>query len=667
MEEKLKFGFPENKIYLVFIFLLTVLFAYFDLFIAACSLTILIYFIYYNTVVIKSKNTKLLVDLKNLSLDMDEASKQTMLDFPVSLCIVDNQGQIGWHNKMLANLFNKDNMIEKNIDMYLKDYDFHEIIPKDGEDFKLLKDIKVSGKTYDIETINLTKNSNRSSKYAVYFFDVTKEKELLQKYNSIKVAVLHFQIDGYNEVLNSTADEFKAILSAEIERRLKIFIDKYNGIITKFSSERYVAMVSEPALYNMEEEKFVILDEVRDIELSNTIPVTLSIGVSNYDDSLQETNKNALSSMEMALSRGGDQAVFKKDEKTLFFGGKSKAVEKKTRVRARIVGHALRDLILNSSNVLVMGHTNPDMDAIGSAIGIISICNMLGVKSSIILEKSNSSIDVMHEYILNNPLYKNVFVNHDAAKKLIKDNTALVVVDTHRPSFTEMPEALELSEKIVFIDHHRRGIEYIENAILSYHETYASSASEMVTELIQYVKDYAVIDETVATCLLGGITLDTKNFTKKAGVRTFEAAAFLRKNNSDLVAVKKFFQGDYEGFLLKADAIKNVEIYNNTIAITTCDKHLQDPSLAAAKIADELLNIHDVTASFVIATGTDDKAYISARSFDSINVQVIMEKLGGGGHLDTAGAQIPMEDLKEVIEKIKNAIDEYYNEEEKVN
>lgn len=662
MDEKIRFAFPENKIYLAFIFLLALILAYFDLFIAIFAFIIFLYFIYYNTIVIKSKNTKLLVELKNLSLDMDEASKQTMLDFPVALCIVDTQGNITWHNKTLASLFNKENMIEKNIAMYLKDSDFLSMTPGEDTDSKTIKDVSISGNTYDVMTITLTKNSQKSGKYACYFFNVSREKELIDKYNSIKVAILHFQVDGYTEVLNSTQDEFKAILSAEIERRLKIFVDKYNGIINKFSSERYVAIISEPSLYKIEKEKFSILDEVREIELSNTIPVTLSIGVSNFDETLQETNKNALSSMEIALSRGGDQAVFRKGEKTLFFGGKSKAVEKKTRVRARIVGHALRDVITNSSNVLIMGHSNPDMDALGSAMGVVNICNLLNVKSSIILEKSNPSIEIMYQHIIKDPIYKDIFIKHEPSKKLMSQSTTLVVVDTHRPNYTEMPEALDLVKKVVFIDHHRRGVDYIENATLSYHETYPSSASEMVTELIQYVKDYPVIDEIVATCLLAGITLDTKNFTKKAGVRTFEAAAFLIKNNSDPISVKKFFQGDYEGFLLNAEAIKNVEIYHKNIAITSCDKELDSPGLIASKIADELLDIHDVTASFVVASGKDDKAYISARSFDSINVQVIMEKLGGGGHIDTAGAQIQNATIDEAKEKIKNAIDEYYED-----
>lgn len=662
MDDKLKLGFPETKIYLIFILMLSFIIGYYDRFISILALGLSLYLLYYNAVVTKNKNSKLLIELKNLSLEMDEASKQTMLDFPVALCIVDAHGNIKWHNKMLTSLFNRENMIEKNITMYLKDYDFSSLIPQDNQESKLFSDFPISGKYYDIQTINLTKNTKRSSKYAIYFFDISNEKDLLLQYNSIKPCILQLQIDSYDEVINSTSDEFKSILSADIERRLKLWVDKFQGILVRISDERYVAILTQPNLSKMEEDKFSILDEVRDVELSNSIPVTLSIGVSSFDNNLQETNKNAISSLEMATSRGGDQAVYKKDEKTLFYGGKSKAVEKKTRVRARIVGHALRDLIQNSSNVLVMGHTNPDMDAIGSAIGVCNICKILGIKANIILENSNPSIGIMYQSIREDENYKDIFISHEQSKKLLTNNTLLVVVDTHRPSFTEYPKALENAKKIVFIDHHRRGVEYIENAVLSYHETYASSASEMVTELVQYTKDYATLDSIVATCLLAGITLDTKNFTKKAGVRTFEAAAYLRKNNADSVEVKKFFQGDYEGFLIKARSIKNASIYREHIALTVCDENLDSPNLIAAQIADELLNIQGVKASFVVASGKDNKAYISARSFEDINVQVIMEKLGGGGHIDTAGAQIEYTDLEEAINLIKKSIDEYFDD-----
>ena len=422
--------------------------------------------------------------------------------------------------------------------------------------------------------------------------------------------------------------------------------------------------MDEKALRDLEADKFSILDEIRKIDHGNSLPLTLSIGAASMASDLSSTYKNSITSLDLALGRGGDQAVIRRDERSIFYGGRSKAVEKKTRVKARIIAHALRDLINESESVIIMGHHNPDLDSIGSAIGMYGICKMLSKKAHIVLDHPNSSIDVLYDRLKANDNFKSVFMAKEEALRVMTPSTLLIVVDTHRPSFTEHPALLDISERIVLIDHHRRGVEFIDKAVLVYHETYASSASEMVTELIQYVKDRPYIDTLIAESLLSGITLDTKNFTFKTGVRTFEAAAFLRKFGADTIAVKQLFQGDLDSFLVKAEGIKNAKILGGSIAITSCPENLENPSLIAAQIADELLNIRGVKASFTVAKRSDGLVFISARSLSDVNVHMLMEKLGGGGHIDTAGAQLKDVSTEEAVEKVEELIMEFLKEEE---
>lgn len=664
MNNKLRFNFPEVQLYLAFILVLCIIISYFDRQLGIFIFLILLYLIFYNSKVIKYKNNNLLVDLKNLSIDMDEVSKQTMLSLPIPLCIINPYGNIEWNNCKMATLFSQDNLINQNISDIFQDFDINSIIPSNEEHSRTIQNFVIQDKHYNIETINLTKNNSSAKKYVIYFFDITRELELIDEYNEIKPVVAFIQIDNFDDVLDSTANDFKPLLEADIERRIRSWIEKKDGILTKQSRDKFFCIFSEPMLKIAEDEKFNILDDIREIEFSNTIPVTLSIGVSTYEQSLNDTSKNAFSSLDMALGRGGDQAVCKIYDKTVFYGGKSKTVEKKTRVRARMVGHALRDLIKKSSNVLVMGHKYPDLDALGSCMGVSAMAKMLSTPVNIVLGSSNKSIDALYDKIISFDAYKNIFVSGEHVNKLIKDDTLLVIVDTHRASITEMPSLVDKINNIVLIDHHRRGVEFLEKTILSYHETYASSASEMITELIQYVKEGARIDVITAESLLSGITLDTKNFAFKTGVRTFEAAAFLRKNGADPIEIKKFFKGDYESFIIKANCIQNARIIDDVIAIASYNQKIKNPALIASQIADELLNIQGVQASFVIIESSDDFVQVSARSLERINVQVIMEKLGGGGHIDTAATQISQKSVDEVIELVEKTAKDYLKEEE---
>lgn len=663
MNDKIRFNFPEVQLYLAFIFVLSIVISYFDRQIGLFVFLIFVYLVYYNARAIKYKNNDLLVDFKNLSIDMDEISKQTMLDFPVPFCVINEYGNIKWNNEKMTDMLSNDELIEKNLGSLLNNLDIDKLIPKANEEIMSMDDYVVGDKHYKIQTVDIAKNNQKAKKYAVYFFDISSELLLIDKYNEIKPVILSVQVDNFNDVVESAADDFRPLLEADIERHIRFWVEKKDGILTKLSKDKFFCVFNEPMLKQAEEEKFSILDDLREIELSNTIPVTLSIGASTYEQNLAYTNKNAMSALDMALGRGGDQAVCKIYDKTVFYGGKSKAVEKKTRVRARIVGHAMRDLIKKSSNVLVMGHSYPDLDAIGACMGIVAICNMLESPVKIVLSSSNKSIDDLYYKIKNTEGYKDIFITHDETSKYINEQTLLIVVDTNKASLTEMPQLTEIVDKIVLIDHHRRGIEFLDKAVLTFHETYASSASEMITELVQYVKDGAKLDVLTAEALLSGITLDTKNFAFNTGVRTFEAAAFLRKNGADPLEIKKFFKGDFENFIVKADCIKNARIIEDIIAISSYDKKIKGPSLIAAQIADELLGIKGIQASFVVIEGINGSVQVSARSIENINVQVIMEKLGGGGHIDTAATQIRDKSVDEVIALVEETVKIYLKEE----
>ena len=380
-------------------------------------------------------------------------------------------------------------------------------------------------------------------------------------------------------------------------------------------------------------------------------------------ETYQDNLNYAISALDLALGRGGDQAVIKRKDKSIFYGGKSKAVEKKTKVRSRIIGHALKGLILDSNDIYIMGHKYPDLDSIGAAVGLFNICKNLNRKCKIILNATNYSIDSYLDSLKKSEFYRNAFITGEEAIKYCNKNSLILVVDTHRPNYTECEELLKLSERIAVIDHHRRGIEFIENVVLMYHETYASSTCELVTELIQYIDEKINIDKLGAEGLLSGITLDTKNFSFKTGVRTFEAASILRKLGADTTCVKKLFQGDLDQFIAKAEIIKNAKIIAEEIVLSYCPNNTINSQIVVAQGADELLNIKGIKASFVLGKGNNNTIFVSARSLGDINVHILMEQLGGGGHMDIAGAQLKIESISEALSIVESVILKYLEEE----
>ena len=428
----------------------------------------------------------------------------------------------------------------------------------------------------------------------------------------------------------------------------------------KKERDTYVYVFEQQYLQEMENNKFTILDEIKEIETEEGMPITLSIAISNEGKTNYEKYESASVAMDIALGRGGDQAVIRQDGKYVFFGGKAQEVEKRTKVKARVISHALEELIKKSDNVMVMGHMNGDIDSIGSSLGIYRLAKTFEKEAYIVnntygLSLANFIVTLKQEG------YKEVILDKAEAMNKITPNTLLVIVDTHKRSYVEIPELLEKTEKIVIIDHHRKSEDFIENAILTFHEAYASSASELVTEIVEYATQEVTLEQIEAESLYAGIMMDTKNFTFKTGVRTFEAAAYLRKYGIDIIKVKKWFQSDLESYTVIAEIVKNAEIINDSIGISVYEEKDKNANLICAKAADELLTISNISASFVLGR-MGDKVCISGRSIGDINVQVILEKLGGGGHITLAGAQVEGMTLEEAKTELIIRINEYFAE-----
>ena len=470
------------------------------------------------------------------------------------------------------------------------------------------------------------------------------------------------QVDNYEEVLKTVLAAERPLLTAAIERVLADWMAKKKGFFQQYSQDRYLVLLEESQLLASQEEKFPILDRVKDIKMGNKLPVTLSCGFGRDGSSPQELGSLARAALDLALGRGGDQVVVRDPEGFHFFGGKTKALEKRTKVKARVIAHALRELMEQADQVLIMGHQFADMDSIGSSTGIALAARSLGKKAYIVLEESNPAVAKMVQYLGEEGGYRGIFLSPGEAQATITAGTLLVVLDTHKPSLVSAPGLLAATDRVVVIDHHRRGEEFITDPTLVYLETYASSASELVTELLQYLGDNIEITPQEATALLAGITVDTKNFTHQAGVRTFEAAAFLRRSGADQETIQRVLQDDWETFISRAEIIRQAEVFYDKIALAQVPQGVERGQLLAAQTADALLTMEDFAASFVLCP-TPEGVVISARSRGDINVQVLMERLGGGGHMTIAGAQLKGTTLSEARNKVLALIEEYFTKE----
>nr|WP_240951460.1 DHH family phosphoesterase [Caldanaerobacter subterraneus] len=623
---------------------------YYNKIVASISFIILLYILLAEYYGVKRKKLELDKYIEDIFFNVDKASKTVLAKIPLPAVILNDRGEIIWYNTHYSQTFNENEEIKKIIKKYVT-----------AKTEELKGQIEFNGRYYSVLKIesSFKKKREGDASATLLFFDDTDYVQLKKSLATSRSVVAHIMIDNYEEALMSVEDVKRAVISSEIEKKLSEWASSIKAFLKKYDDEKYFAIFKEGELKKLEENRFDILDKIRETGEEMKVLLTLSIGVGAEADDFLTLNEYASSALDLALGRGGDQAVVKRGDKISFYGGRTQAVEKRTRVKARVIAHALRELIKESSTIFIMGHNFMDFDSLGAAIGMYRACADLGKKAYIILDKSNVAIDELVKKIKATDGYQDLFIKSSEVKNMIDENSLLIVVDTHRPSYLSYPEIVELIDRIVVIDHHRRGKEFIDKALLVYLEPYASSASELVTEILQYIVEKIDLKPIEAEALLAGIAVDTKNFTFRTGSRTFEAASFLRKKGADTTSVKQLFQNDLASYIIKATIVKNAEILDNGIAIAISPPAANN--LIIAQAADELLTIKGVKASFVLLQREEDVA-ISGRSMGDVNVQIILEKLGGGGHLTVAGAQVkkPME---EVLKELKQAIKEYFEEE----
>ena len=520
---------------------------------------------------------------------------------------------------------------------------------------------KIIGRYVDFKNKDRDKKGKKEYMIILHFIDDTENVKLQKEYKDSKSCVGIIMVDNYEETIRGLDASEKPIVTAEIDKKMYDWASLTNGVLIKSDRDRYVYLFEQRYLETLKEDKFSILDKIKEIDTKEKVQFTLSIAVSNEGLTDKQKYESAQGAMDVVLGRGGDQAVIRENEIYKFFGGRAEEVEKRTKVKARVVAHALENLIKESKKVMIMGHNNPDMDSIGSCMGIYRLAKTLDTNAYIVSSEDVPALKAFNRELDKDSEYEDVIINKEVAMENVDEETLLVVVDTHKVNYVDAPELLKEVKKIVIVDHHRRSADYIENATLMFQEVYASSAAELVTELLQYAETKINLKTIEAESLYAGIMMDTKNFTFKTGVRTFEAAAYLRRCGVDIIRVKKWFQSDLKSFNTIADIVKRADIVNTTIAISIYDKTSKEASLICAKAADELLTISDITASFVLGN-TGEKICISGRSIGDINVQVILEKLGGGGHITLAGAQVEGMTIEETKQELINRINEYFSE-----
>lgn len=598
------------------------------------------------------ENVEILGDYaKTITTDMEETTRLFISNNPLPLCMINRAGDVLWFNQRFSEIYQDAEMFTSTI-AELTGIRQTDLVGKEDGELEKCVMINHNGKVYRVLTSSM--NEKGEGSIMLYWMDVTNQETLKNLYKEEKSCFAYIIVDNYDELIASAPDEKKGILAAQIERTLRQWAKNMNGSATKYRSYQYQVVFEQKYFERLEAEKFSILDEIRALETEADFPASLSIGIGVGGKTPAQLEEYALAALDLALGRGGDQAVVKKGARIDYYGGKLQTVEKRNKGKSRIMAHALRQLIDQSSRVVIMGHKRPDMDCFGAGLGVFRIAKNRGKETAIVINGFHESLAEIYEKAKATGNYK--FVNSEEAMALVDKDTLLVVVDVHKPSLTECPSLLKMTDKIVVIDHHRKAEENIENATLTYMESYASSTSELITEILQYVGEKKEIDRLEAEALLAGIAVDTKNFSVKTGVRTFEAASWLRRTGADTASVRELFKTDFAFFQKKAEMISNAEVLRGCIALSSYNgEPVSDVQVLTSQAADELLDIKGIKASFVAAQNDDGKTTISGRSLGEINVQTVLEKLGGGGHLTTAGAQVS-ETPKETVALLKEII-----------
>ncbi|MEK3790349.1 DHH family phosphoesterase [Paenibacillus sp. FSL R7-0204] len=581
-----------------------------------------------------------LVDYINgLSFRIKRVEGEAVSMLPLGIILYSEGRAVEWHNRNAGQIFSRKSLVGE---------DMQELMPevmaslqnlpskretvKDGALKEHRHELTVDDRYYEVVVI--------PSERLLYLFDITELVVLRERYEEEKLAIGIVMMDNLDEAAQGMDDQQRTSLIAKVASEITEWSKQFEVYLRRLSSERYLMLLNHRSLQALEESRFVVLDEVREMTADLKVPMTLSIGLAYGSESASELGALAQSSLDMALGRGGDQAAVKAGQRLSFYGGKTNAAEKRTRVRARVIAHALRDLMQESDRVLIMGHRIPDIDAVGAAIGLLKAAQMYNVEASIVMETPNPSITRMMEEIRKDEALYKTFITPEQALQMMTEHTLLIVVDTHKASMTMEPRLVQYASRIVVVDHHRRGEEFINDAVLVYLEPYASSTCELVTELLQYIHDKIKLSPLEATMLLAGITVDTKHFALHTGSRTFEAAGFLRRVGADTILIQRMLKEDLQEYISKAEIIKHARMVYDQIALVVTQPGMKIPQLLIAQTADTLLGMTNVVASFVISERPDGLIGISARSLGRMNVQVVMEKLGGGGHLSNAAVQL---------------------------
>ena len=657
----------RTKIYLVLIFILLIIICILKPIMIIPSILLFIAIMAYTYFANNKRKSEISQHLQDLTLNVNAAAKNSLIHSPFPLIILETDGNIIWRSTRYVSEFANEDM-----SLYINellDRINHKIEQqKDEKDKNIKENIKIGNNDYKVlgefiksGTINKKKQSDKYM-MILYFIDETEEVKLKKEYENSKNCIGILMIDNYEETMLQIDAEERPQLMAEIEKAIYEWANRVDGIMIKSDRDRFVYVFDYKYLEKIKEDKFSILDTIKDISI-NKVQVTLSIAISNDGLTNKEKYKTAQAAMDVILGRGGDQATIRENDKYIFFGGRTTEFEKRTKVKARIVAHALEELIKETDQVMIMGHNNPDIDAIGSALGISRLAKSLDKKVNIVASTEGLALKELLQSLSEDQEYEGLIINKEIAENEITPETLLVVVDTNKISHVEAPELLDKTSRIAIIDHHRRSTDFIKDSILTFHEVYASSAAELVTEVLQYTEEQPKLTTLEAEALYAGIMMDTKNFTFKTGVRTFEAAAYLRRYGVDIIKVKKWFQSDLETYKKITNIIDKTEIIRDTIGISTYESEDKDAGVVCAKAADELLTIGNITTSFVLGN-VGDMISISGRSIGEINVQLILEKMGGGGHSTVAGVQIQGKTIKEVKRELIQKIDEYFEETE---
>ncbi len=580
------------------------------------------------------------------------SGEQSLSTLPIPLIVLREKGEIIWYNELFEKMvLEGQTLFGMQFDRVFPDIDINQACTPSGVNISYGRHC-FTGYATRIEDKNGTL-------IAMQWVENTELKEIAQEFYESRQSIMLITVDNYEELTQNAKESEKVQLAGEIDRTIEAFLSKTSGVLIRTSRDKFTVAIEERYLREIIERRFDVLDQVRQITIGERLNPTLSIGVGRGGKNLRESEQFARQALDMALGRGGDQAAVKTPGGYEFFGGISKGVEKRTKVKTRIMAAALTELIETSENCIVMGHRFSDLDSFGAAMGLLHAIRLMGKPCIMAIDREKN---LVHNFIdlLESNGFNDAFVSPDDALLMVNRRTLLIIVDTHMPAMLESAEIYKNCKTVVVIDHHRKMVGHIDNAVIFYHEPYASSACEMVTELIQYFGEHVRVGKLTAEALLAGIMLDTKNFVLKTGVRTFEAAAYLRRLGADTVAVKKMFAYSMESYQLKTKIVSSAKVYKGC-AIAACEEQSDEMRLAAPQAADELLSINGVNASFVLYRSKDDIT-ISARSLGSVNVQVIMERMGGGGHLTMAGTNVEGKSLAETVEELMHRIDEYHEQ-----